>query len=172
MVTFLWAQDQAGTIGQAGHLPWHLPDDLKFFKATTLGQLMLVGRTTYEGLPQRPLPGRTNLVLTRRHDYAAPGAVTVHSVADALTYATMHPASELIVAGGAQVFTAFMPVVQTLLVTRIAGQFAGDVTMPPVPWAEFKRVAAKAVSSPTPELAHVFEQWERQTPVTLTLAEQ
>lgn len=62
MTAFLWAQDRDGLIGKDGHLPWHLPDDLHYFRAQTVGKIMVVGRRTYESFPKRPLPERTNVV--------------------------------------------------------------------------------------------------------------
>ncbi len=84
MTAFLWAQDRDGLIGKDGHLPWHLPDDLHYFRAQTVGKIMVVGRRTYESFPKRPLPERTNVVLTHQEDYQAPGAVVVHDVAAVL----------------------------------------------------------------------------------------
>ncbi|MFT8739795.1 MAG: dihydrofolate reductase, partial [Lacticaseibacillus paracasei] len=84
MVAFLWAQDRDGVIGKDGHLPWHLPDDLHYFRTQTEGKMMVVGRRTYESFPKRPLPDRTNVVLTHQADYQAPGAIVLHQVAEVL----------------------------------------------------------------------------------------
>ena len=103
MTAFLWAQDRDGLIGKDGHLPWHLPDDLHYFRAQTVGKIMVVGRRTYESFPKRPLPERTNVVLTHQEDYQAQGAVVVHDVAAVFAYAKQHPDQELVIAGGAGV---------------------------------------------------------------------
>lgn len=162
MIAFVWAQDQDGTIGKNGKLPWHLPDDLKQFKALTLGQLVAMGRTTYDGLPNRPLPGRVNLVLTHRQDYQAPGAVVVHDRDALLAYAKAHADQELMIVGGAQVFTEFADIVDRLYVTKLAGTFDGDVKMPALPWNEFKQVGSRQVVDADPAKTHVFETWDRQ----------
>ncbi|WP_125703309.1 dihydrofolate reductase [Lacticaseibacillus daqingensis] len=162
MIAYVWAQASNGTIGRDGTLPWHLPDDLQFFKQKTLGQLTLMGRTTYDGLRKRPLPNRTNVVLTRRLDYTAPGAVVVHSKAEALALAAAHPEQDLMIVGGAQVFTLFADVVDTLYVTRLAGEVSGDVVMPPLDWDAFERVSARLVPNDDPALAHTFETWQRR----------
>ncbi|MFD1392066.1 dihydrofolate reductase [Lacticaseibacillus jixianensis] len=161
MIAFVWAQDQAGTIGKAGRLPWHLPDDLKMFKHLTLGQLVAMGRTTYEGLPNKPLPGRVNLVLTHQPDYQAPGAVVVHDRASLLAYAKAHPQQDLMIVGGAQIFSAFADVVERLYVTKLAGTFDGDVKMPALPWQAFTQVESREVVDADPAKTHVFETWDR-----------
>lgn len=161
MIAYLWAQDAAGTIGRNGTLPWHLSDDLKFFKATTLGQIVVMGRKTFTGMGSRPLPGRTNLVLTRDPEFTAPGVTVVHDRAAVLAYAAAHPDQHLIIIGGAQVFQLFMADVDTLYVTQIEGTFAGDVSMPDVPWADFTRTATRRVENENPALNHTFETWER-----------
>lgn len=162
MIAFVWAQDQGGTIGKNGKLPWHLPDDLHQFKQLTLGQLVVMGRTTYEGLPKRPLPGRTNIVLTRQPDYQALGAVVVHDRQALLALAAAHPQQHLMIVGGAQVFTAFADIVDRLYVTKLAGTFAGDVKMPQLDWSAFKQVASREVTDADPQKTHVFETWVRK----------
>ncbi|WP_203663957.1 dihydrofolate reductase [Lacticaseibacillus sp. 53-4] len=163
MIAFVWAQDQAGTIGKNGKLPWHLPDDLHQFKQLTLGQLTVMGRTTYEGLPKRPLPGRTNIVLTRQADYQAPGAVVIHDRKALLAFASAHPKQHLMIVGGAQIFTAYADIVDRLYVTKLAGTFTGDVKMPALDWAAFKQVASREVIDPDPRKTHVFETWQRKS---------
>ncbi|MFD1433177.1 dihydrofolate reductase [Lacticaseibacillus yichunensis] len=162
MIAFVWAQDHTGLIGEDGHLPWHLKDDLEFFHQVTKGQLVVMGRRTYEGLPKRPLPERTNIILTRDADYSAPGAVVLHSRADVLVYASTHPELNLMIVGGAQIFTLFKDDVDTLLVTRIAGTFTGDVRMPPLDWAQFELNSSRHVANADPALAHDFERWNRK----------
>ncbi|WP_225047280.1 dihydrofolate reductase [Lacticaseibacillus kribbianus] len=162
MIAFLWAQAANGVIGKDGRLPWHLPDDLAFFKAQTLGQLTVMGRSTWEALPKRPLPGRTNVVMTRQAGYRAPGAVVCPDVDAVLALAAAYPEQDLVVTGGAQVFAAFAKLVDTLWVTRLAGDFDGDVVMPPLDWDAFTRVAARTVTDADPALTHTFETWVRQ----------
>lgn len=161
MIAFLWAQDKNGVIGKDNVLPWRLPDDLAWFKQVTTGQLMLMGRNTYDGLRKKPLPHRTNLVLTRDQQYQAPGAVVLHSREDVLVYAAAHPAQDLIITGGAKVFATFKDDPDTLYVTRLAGSFAGDTTMVDLPWADYHQTKARRVAGSKPALDHVFETWKR-----------
>lgn len=163
MIAFIWAQAADGIIGFNGHLPWHLPDDLHYFRERTAGQLMVVGRKTYESFPHRPLPDRTNIVLTHHADYDAPGATVVTSKAAVLGLAQAAPEKQLIIAGGAEIFDLFMPEVDTLWVTRLQGAFHGDTRMPAVDYAAFTLTETKHVDNPSPQLIHDFETWVRKT---------
>lgn len=162
-VAFIWAEAANGVIGKDGHLPWHLRDDLQYFKRRTLGQIVLMGRKTFVGMGSRALPQRDNLVLTRQADFAAPdSAITVvHSPAEALLYSAARPDQTLFVIGGAGVFSVFADQADTLYVTRIAGDFAGDVVMPPLDYSQFRRAEARTVVNADPQLTHTFETWER-----------
>lgn len=162
MIAFVWAQDRSGTIGYQGRLPWHLPDDLKEFKALTVGQLTVMGRRTYEGLPKRPLPDRTNVILTRDQSYQAPGAVVVHDRAALLAYAEAHPDQNLMITGGAEIFALFADVVERLYVTKLAGVFPGDVKMPALDWSAFRQMSSREVFNADPAKSHVFEVWDRK----------
>ena len=161
MIAFVWAQDANGTIGKDGKLPWHLHDDLQYFKQRTLNQIVVMGRKTFAGMGGRPLPKRTNVVLTRNVAYTASGATVLHSREEVLAFAAQHPERKLMIIGGSQVFKLFMDDVDSLYVTRIAGEFAGDTTMPAVPWAEFVLTDSKHVQTVDPQLAHDFETWQR-----------
>ncbi|HEY6452780.1 MAG TPA: dihydrofolate reductase [Steroidobacteraceae bacterium] len=117
-----------GVIGRGGALPWHLPDDLKYFKAVTLGKPVLMGRRTFESIG-KPLPGRRNLVLTRGKPVLPAGADPVASIESAL--ALVADAPELCVIGGAAVFARVLPEAARIYLTRVHGEFAGDVHFPP-----------------------------------------
>ncbi|QVI35854.1 dihydrofolate reductase [Lacticaseibacillus chiayiensis] len=162
MTEFLWAQDRNGVIGKDGRLPWHLPDDLHYFRAQTVGKIMVVGRRTYESFPKRPLPERTNVVLTYQANYQAPGAVVLHDVSEVFAYAKQHPDQDLVIAGGAQIFTAFKDDVDTLLVTRLDGSFDGDTKMIPLDWDAFTKVSSRTVEDANPDLTHTYEVWKKK----------
>src|ERR1043165_4374653 len=93
-----------GVIGNANRIPWRISDDMKRFRALTIGKPMIVGRKTYESFPKRPLPGRTNIIVTRDRAYAAEGAVVMHSFEDALARARRENPSEIIIGGGADIY--------------------------------------------------------------------
>ncbi len=127
-------------IGHDNRLPWHLPADLKHFRATTLGKPVLMGRRTWESIG-RPLPGRTNIVITRNADYAAAGCVVVHSLDEALSAAG--DAGEVMVIGGAELYRQALPQADTIYLTLVHGGFEGQTRFPdwqPDDWREIERI--------------------------------
>lgn len=163
MIAYIWAQDARGTIGKNGTLPWHLPDDLKFFKDQTRDQIVVMGRKTFAGMGERPLPKRVNVVLTRQANFTAPAGVHVlHDKAAVLAFGAAHPEQHLMIIGGAEVYRLFADVVDTLYVTRLAGTFAGDTQMAALPWTDFTRTTARTVVNADPALTHTFETWQRK----------
>jgi dihydrofolate reductase len=127
MLRMVWAQAAGGVIGADGALPWHLPEDLRLFRALTLGSTVVMGRRTWESLPPRvrPLPGRRNVVLTRRPDWAEPGAVVAHTLEEALAQN-----GDVWVVGGASVYREAMPYADVLVVTEIDSDVEGDTVAP------------------------------------------
>ena len=127
-------------IGHDNRLPWHLPADLEHFRATTLGKPVLMGRRTWESIG-RPLPGRTNIVITRNADYAAAGCVVVHSLDEALSAAG--DAGEVMVIGGAELYRQALPQADTIYLTLVHGGFEGQTRFPdwqPDDWREIERI--------------------------------
>ena len=124
----IYARAANGAIGKDGELPWHLPADLKRFKALTMGKPMIMGRKTFESLPGI-LPGRRHIVLTRRERWDSAGAEQVRSVEEALASAGD---GEVAVIGGAAIFDVFMPHAERVELTEIHADFDGDVFMPPL----------------------------------------
>lgn len=138
--TLILARAANGVIGRDGALPWHLPADLKRFKALTMGRAMVMGRRTFESLPA-PLPGRRHIVLTRDPAWRAAGAEVAHSAADALALA----GDDACVIGGAEVFALFEPLAGRIELTEVHGDAAGDVSVPAFAgWRERRREAHPA----------------------------
>lgn len=139
-IAFVIAYDRNRLIGREGGLPWQLPDDMRWFRDQTMGKPVIMGRKTYESLPVRfrPLPGRHNIVLTRDPAYEAPGATVVHTLDEALAAAGQ--AEEVIIAGGANIFRAFAPLVGRLYLTLVDAALQGDVHLPPLDGAEWREV--------------------------------
>ena len=134
-ITLVVARAQNGVIGRGGKLPWHIPADLKRFKAITMGTAMVMGRKTFESLPGL-LPGRRHIVLTRDLEWRSEGAEVVHSVDDALIAAGKDPVS---VIGGAEVFVLFLPLADRIELTEVLDEIEGDTLMPdPRASAEWK----------------------------------
>lgn len=139
-VTLVAAVARNGVIGRDGGLPWRLPEDLTRFRSLTLGRTVVMGRRTWDSLPDRfrPLPGRRNIVVTRRTDWAAEGAERAGSLADALTLAR---GDEVVVIGGAELYATSLPLVETLELTEIDADVDGDVRFPDWDRAAFREVA-------------------------------
>ena len=137
----IYARSRNGVIGRDGQLPWHLPADLVHFKQTTLGQAVVMGRKTWDSLPERfrPLPGRTNIVITRQTDWHAPGALVAHSLEQAMS---LCPApGPLWVIGGAEIYAQALPLASTVVVTEIDVEVQGDAHAPHLgdEWKEMSR---------------------------------
>ncbi len=122
-----------GVIGRDGKLPWRIPSDLKRFKRLTIGHPVIMGRKNWESIPEesRPLKGRTNIVVTRTADYAADGAIVVHSTAHAIAAAQRAVgANEIFIAGGAEMYRQFLPLAQRIYFTKVEALVYGDVYFP------------------------------------------
>lgn len=128
MISLILARADNGVIGADGGLPWRLPEDLRRFKALTMGKPCLMGRKTWDSLPKKPLPGRTNIVVTR--GFAAEGAVVVHSFEEAVARARSENPDEIMVIGGAQIFAAALPLARRIHLTEIHTHPEGDTHFP------------------------------------------
>ena len=133
-----------GAIGRDGGLPWRLSTDLRRFKAETMGKPLVVGRKTWESFPRRPLPGRLNIVVTRRRDYRAEGAETASSLEQALALAAARsPAGidEVSIVGGGEIYRQAMPVADCLKLTRVLAEVEADTFFPPIDPREWQLVS-------------------------------
>ncbi|XXM74258.1 dihydrofolate reductase [Lysinibacillus sphaericus] len=130
MISFIVAMDSKSAIGKNNELPWHLPADLAFFKKTTMGKPIIMGRKTFESIG-RPLPGRENIVITRDEDYVAEGCNVIHDL-EKITELDEDQDEEIFVIGGAEIFNEMLPYADRLYVTRIEEEFEGDTFFPPV----------------------------------------
>jgi dihydrofolate reductase len=137
MISLIVAMDENGLIGRDGRLPWRQPADLMHFKVLTMGKPILMGRKTFDSIG-KPLPGRTNLVLTRDAGWSREGTIAVHSLADAIERAGR--AAEMMVIGGAEIYGIALPSAQRIYLTRIHATVQGDARFPPVDWAAWREV--------------------------------
>ncbi len=137
----IYARAANGVIGIKGALPWHLPEDLAHFKRTTLGCPVIMGRKTWDSLPPkfRPLPGRTNVVITRQPKWNENGALPAQNLPDALQLCEHE--DHLWVIGGAQIYAQALPLAHSVVVTEIAKNFDGDAFAPALgpEWVEVAR---------------------------------
>ncbi|NCF16732.1 MAG: dihydrofolate reductase [Haliea sp.] len=137
------AAAENGLIGRNNALPWHLPGDLQYFKRVTMGKPILMGRKTFESIG-RPLPGRTNVVITRNPDFSAEGIRVVESLAAALRLAEdialVDGVEELVVIGGAEIYREALPLAQRLYLTEVHASIEGDAWLPEIDWADWREV--------------------------------
>ena len=147
-------------IGKDNQLLWHLPDDMRYFRETTRGKPVIMGRKTWESLPEkfRPLPGRLNIVVSRNRAFSAPGAVLATTLEEGVSAAA--DAEEAFVIGGAELYRQALPFAQRLYLTEIAQEYTGDAHFPAVlgqDWRETSRTPSTDTSGP----AFSFVVYER-----------
>jgi len=132
-VEFVVAMAENRVIGRDNALPWHIPEDLAFFKEVTMGTPMIMGRKTYESIG-RLLPGRDSVIVTRQADYRVPGAIVATSVEEALAAAARTPTGRetgrITVIGGAEIFRAALPMADVIHLTLVHGDYEGDTVFP------------------------------------------
>jgi dihydrofolate reductase len=160
-ISLIWAQAVSGVIGDAGTIPWRLPEDLAHFKELTLNGAVIMGRRTWDSLPERfrPLPGRDNIVVTRQSDWSADGVTVVHSLPDALAAAAPQP---VWIIGGGEIYRQAMPLADRLEVTEVDLDTSGDTVAPTVDAAFTQTAATEWLTSRT-DLRYRFVSYERVT---------
>jgi dihydrofolate reductase len=145
-IALIVATSQNNVIGLDNQLPWHLPEDLKYFKAVTMGKPILMGRKTYDSIG-RPLPGRDNIVLTRDTNWTADGVEVVNDL-DAAIAASEKAckaagADELMIIGGEQIYRKFLPLANKLYLTKVEAEVEGDAYFPAIDSNQWRQVAEK-----------------------------
>jgi dihydrofolate reductase len=161
-LSLIVARARNGVIGRDNQLPWRLPEDLAFFKRTTMGAPIIMGRKTHESIG-RPLPGRRNLVVTRDPAKTYTGCETVTSLEEALARCAAEGVPEAFLIGGAQLYHAGLALAQRLIVTEIDRDFTGDTTFPapdPAHWVEVSRESHQG-GAPEP-FAYAFVEYARK----------
>ena len=158
MISLIVAVAEQGVIGQQNALPWRLSGDLKRFKALTMGKPMIMGRKTYDSIG-RPLPGRTNIVITRQSDLQLPGCVVVTSLDQAINSVQ---ADEYMVIGGAEIYRQALPLAQRVYLTQVHAKVDGDAFFPELSSTQWREVSRE--DQPADEqnqYAHSFITLER-----------
>jgi dihydrofolate reductase len=143
-IVMVLAVADGGVIGARGTIPWRIPEDMKRFKALTMGKPVVMGRKTWDSFPRKPLPGRTNIVITRDTAWKADGAMVAHSFDEALARAQSENPREIIIAGGAEIYRAALPRATKIELTEVHTNVEGpDLTsIPPFDksvWREIVR---------------------------------
>ena len=140
MISIIVAIAENNVIGKDNTLIWHLPADMKFFKEKTTGHCIITGRKNYESIPEkfRPLPNRTNIVITRQTNYNAAGALVVGSIEEALKTATATGDDEIFIIGGAEIYKQCLNLVDRVYLTQIHQLFEGDAFFPELDSSKWK----------------------------------
>lgn len=162
MITFVYAQDRNGAIGYQNQLPWHLPNDLQFFKQTTMGHTMLMGRKTFESMGKRLLPGRETVVITNQKEYGhdVEGLTVIHTLEEALELAKYQ---DLMVIGGSGVFHLLFPYANRIIRTYIDKTFDADTFMPELNSTDWQLDKVQQGQTDENNLySHRFEWWTKK----------
>jgi dihydrofolate reductase len=165
-ISFVVARARNGVIGKDNTIPWRIPEDMRHFKAITMGKPVIMGRKTWDSLPKKPLPGRTNIVLTRRaltadKSFGSSGVFVAHSLEDAIAIAKAESPDEIAIIGGAEIYAAFLPHATRIHLTEIDADIEGDATMPGFDAAQWRETTREAHSTPD-GLAYAYVTLERR----------
>ncbi|CAM3490551.1 dihydrofolate reductase [Marinicrinis lubricantis] len=139
MISLIWAMGENREIGKDHDMPWKLPAELAYFKKTTMGSPVLMGRKTFESIG-KPLPGRENWVLTRDRGYTAIGCRMVYTLEEAVEQ--LKDVQEIFVIGGAEIYRMFLPYADRLYVTKIKQSFPADTFFPEINWSQWRQISA------------------------------
>jgi dihydrofolate reductase len=146
LLSAIVAMSENRVIGKDNTLPWHLPADLKHFKEITTGHFIIMGRKTFESIG-KPLPNRSNIVLSRDINYQAPGCETVSTIDEALRMAEAAQQNEIFIIGGAEIYRQLLPTIERLYITIVHCNIGGDAWFPelsPTEWQEVSRERREA----------------------------
>lgn len=147
MTHLIVAIDRKGAIGRAGDQLYYIREDLRHFRALTMGNTIIMGRKTFEALPKGALPGRKNIVVTRNQSYSAPGAEVAHSIAEAVAMAE----NEAFIIGGAEIYRQALPLTDTLHITVIEDEAPeADTFFPSIPFDSFRVTAVSSADTAPP----------------------
>ena len=148
-ISIIVAVSENNVIGRNNDLPWHLPADMKYFKDTTMGHCVVMGRKNFDSIPDkyRPLDGRTNIVVTRQKDFRAEGIIIRHSIDDAISFAKNKNETECFIIGGGDIFAQSLRYCDRIYLTRIHHAFEGDVFFPVLPPGEWKEISRRDIAA-------------------------
>jgi len=158
-IALIAAMSENGVIGVENKLPWHLPEELKYFRTMTKGKPVIMGRKTFESIGSKPLPHRLNIILTKSDDFIAAGCTVVHTVADALQ--AVGDCEEVMVVGGAEIYKAFLVVANRLYLTTVHGNYPGDVYFPAIEWEDWQ------LTSSLEAVGFTAKVWDKKWPVSV-----
>ena len=164
IISLLVAASENNVIGKNNQLPWHLPNDLKYFKNLTWGMPILMGRKTFDSIG-KALPGRKSIVITRNRDWQKENVDVVHSINDAVKKAEDYGAKEIFVIGGAEIFASSLPLAKRVYLTRIHHAIDGDVFFPVLSLTDWRLASERYCEADEKNLYnHTYQVWERKPP--------
>jgi dihydrofolate reductase len=163
-ISLIVAASTNNVIGKNNELPWKLPNDMKFFKNTTWGMPVIMGRKTFESLNNKqPLPGRINIVLTKQKNWKAEGAIKTDSIKDALFVAKDAETNEIFFIGGAEIFKEILPKADRIYLTRVHSNLEGDVYFPAMDEKKWELKFRKDChKDERHEYDYTFETWDKK----------
>ncbi len=163
IISLIAAASANNVIGKNNQLPWHLPVDMKFFKNTTWGMPMVMGRKTFESNGYKPLPGRVNIVITRQKDFKANGAVIVSHWNDAMFVAKDSDCNEVFVVGGGEIFKEVINKADHIYMTRVHTIIDGDIFFPEIDKKKWKQVSNRdCFADEKHKYDYSFQLWKKQ----------
>lgn len=160
-ISLIVAASENNVIGKNNQLPWHLPNDLKFFKNTTWGMPVIMGRKTFESI-NKPLPGRINIVITRQNDWNVENVIIANNLDDALKKAAATNCKEVFIAGGGEIFNQSIDIADKIYLTKVATSIEGDVFFSEIDknkWAQASSETFEADENHA--YAYSFQIWEK-----------
>ena len=161
-ISLLVAAAENNAIGKNNQLLWSLPNDMKFFKNTTWGMPVIMGRKTYESV-DKPLPGRFNIVITRQTDWKAEGVIVAKDLQDALQKAAETNCNEVFVIGGGEIYKWAIDIADKILITRVHASFDADTFFPEINETRWKLIANQDFGvDEKHKYAYSFQTWERK----------
>lgn len=143
IISAIVAMSTNRVIGRDGDLPWHLPRDMKYFKATTMGHHVIMGRTNFASMDYRPLRGRVNIVLTRDPFFITSSALVMHSIEEALSYAQEAGETEAFIIGGGEIYRQSMHLLDKIYLTEVITSLSGDTYFPEIDHSEWELASSE-----------------------------
>jgi dihydrofolate reductase len=163
IISLLVAAAENNVIGRNNDLPWHLPNDLKYFKNTTWGMPLIMGRKTFESF-RKALKGRTNIVITRQQDWKAEEVIVAKDLPEAMSIAEETDAREVFVIGGGEVFRQVFKEAHKIYITRVHADVTGDVYFPEIKESEWRMISNRPMPKDSRHaFDYSFQIWERKT---------
>jgi dihydrofolate reductase len=162
-ISLVVAAAENNAIGKDGKLLWHLPNDMRFFKNTTWGMVVVMGRKTFEEV-NKPLPGRVNIVITSNTAWQASDTITATSLPDALEKAALTNCKEIFIIGGGEIYRQSMDIADTIYITRVHATLDGDVFFPDIDEAKWQLISNEDFTADEKHAyAYSFQVWKAKT---------